>query len=128
MTRDHVNVQLRHHVAERGDVHLVGIRELLKRNGDAFDFCEQRVAMLRGNFVKVAQPFEPRHENAPRKSRVVVEQQIAQRQVTDAERIGGETGMQFESHGVVPLETGPATMSGGFSKINAGKINAERSC
>ena len=90
MTRDHVNVQLRHHVAQRRDVHLVGVRELSKRNGNAFDFFEQRVAMLRGNFVKVAQPFDAWHENAPRKPRIVVEQQIAQRQMPDAERIGGE--------------------------------------
>jgi hypothetical protein len=97
-TADDVDVHLPHDVADAGDVEFfrrkVGLDELgnFPHRGQHFDVT--RLVEL----MQVLHPLDLRHEDEPRKERVVLQQQPAVRDATEDETAVFQLGIQCKSH------------------------------
>ena len=85
--RDDMHVQLRHQVAERGDVQLVAFGDLFQGAGGAADLRHQ-LALF--DFVEIddLHGFMPaRHQQQPGVVRILDDKHAAQRQIPDVDGI-----------------------------------------
>src|SRR5207342_3135391 len=96
--RDHVHVQLRHHVAQRGHVELVRLELGLQQATGAVDFAGE----LRLLGVVQVRPFHrvfhPRHYDQPGMVGVVHQLHVAQGEVRDGMCIVGQLRMQVPAY------------------------------
>ena len=93
--RDHVHVQLRHEVAERGDVELVRLEGIAQRARGAVDLVGQQVALRLVEIDQFARLGQARHQHQPWVVGVVHQPQFAQRERRDRMGVGGQLRMQF---------------------------------
>ena len=97
-----MHVQLRHDVAERGDVELVRPQQRFERTADEVDFSEQRALIAFIEVDQIARARDARHEDQPRKPRIVHQAQLRELQIADRVRIGGEARIEHEAHAHAP--------------------------
>lgn len=87
---DDVNVQLRHLVAERRDVDLLGLELVDQDPRHPIDLVEQDNCPVPGQVVEVAQAFDARHEDHPGEPVVAHEKYGAEVQIPEVFAIRGE--------------------------------------
>src|SRR5690606_1012410 len=88
------HVQLRHQVAQRGDVELVRPEHLAQQAQAEVDFRGQLLALLRFQVDQLPGAGHPRHQYQPRVVGIVHQPQFPQRQRMQRVRIRGQARVQ----------------------------------
>ena len=93
---DHVDVELRHHVAERRDVDLVGPRQRLHHpRGDA-DLAPELGRVGLAEVGDLAGARAPRHQDQPGEAGIVHQEDVREREVAHRDGVGGKARVEGE--------------------------------
>ena len=85
-----MDMKLRHHIAERGDIELVALADGSERRRHLRDFLHQLRAFPRIEIDQFDRAGAPRRQDQPRVIRVSMQQEPRQRQIAHRDRVGGE--------------------------------------
>ena len=89
-------MELRHHVAQRGDVELVTLRDVAQRRRDIRDFRHQLSSLTGVEVDDFGGAVPPRHQQQPGVIGVPAQQEPRQREVTDRKCILRKLRVQGE--------------------------------
>ena len=78
---DDMDVQLRHHISERRDVHFIGAGELRQMLCYLSDFLRDTGIIYLIQIEEFPRTFAPRHQYQPREMLVIHQQHSANRQI-----------------------------------------------
>ena len=92
--RDHMHVQLRHLISERGDIELFALGDIFQRARRCGDFAEQLHLRILLEIDEFDEAGQARHQDQPRIVGVVRQQRAGKREVADRNRVLRELWMQ----------------------------------
>ncbi len=114
---DMMDVQLRHQVAQGADVYLVGMEAVHQVAREHRRLATQLLLVGLRQLKNLADPGTLRHEYEPGITRIVEQQQLAQRQPPHQYTVGRQTRMQFEGVYHASLFTPPPCWPQAFAAI-----------
>ena len=94
---DDMHMQLGHLIAQRGDIHLVGLEGLLHQARGAGDLLDQQSALGSRQIMDLPQIGARGHQDQPGKAPVIHQQQAAERPVAERNAVGGKARMEGEA-------------------------------
>src|SRR5262249_39658917 len=75
-----------------------GTQQRFERARDAVDLAEQQTLIAFVEIDQLARAGDPRHEDDPRKARVIHQAELGERQCADRVRVGREARIEREAH------------------------------
>ena len=98
MTGDHMDVQLRHHITEGADVHLVGGKQAVQSGGGGAGLVHQQMLVGGRQMKHFADAWASGYQDQPGIGGVVHQQDAAQRPTRHLDRVSGQTLVQEKVH------------------------------
>ena len=97
-----MNVQLRHHVAQGGDIHFIGLEVSRHEAGDVAGLVDELGLFIGVELKNFAQAWALWDENQPRIVGIVHQEHAAELELAKLECVGGEARVEFKlGHGDV---------------------------